>query len=77
MKIDLCKSHAYLPLLQLDLVTEWSSNPVMISVETTDYPIQNIPFPAITICRKDNNPNRMQFTAKVLDFVQFPCFDDQ
>jgi len=48
----------------------------VISVETTDYPIENILFPAVTICRKDNDPNRMQFAAKVLDFVKFPCFDD-
>ena len=31
--------------------TDWTSNPVLISVETTDYPVEDIPFPAITICR--------------------------
>ena len=58
------------------LISEWSKNPVMIVVDTTDYPVEKIPFPAITICRKDNNPNRIEFISKVLNHIKFPCFDD-
>ena len=28
-------------------------------------------------CRKDAEPNRMGFAAKVLDHVKFPCYDDE
>ena len=63
------------PSLQNIFSTEWNLNPVLITVETTDYPVEKIPFPAVTICRKDNNPNRIHLTASILDYVKFPCYE--
>ena len=52
-------------------------NPVMIYVDTTDYPVEKIPFPTVTVCQKDNDPNKVQMLAKILNHVKFPCFDDE
>ena len=29
---------------------KWEASPVYVSVDTTSYPIYNIPFPAVSIC---------------------------
>ena len=55
---------------------DWIENPVLISVETTDYPVEKIPFPTVTVCQKDNDPNKMQFIEKILNHVRYPCYDD-
>jgi hypothetical protein len=55
---------------------EWISNPISIVIENPDYPVENIPFPTVTVCREENKPNFFEFIAKILDYVSFPCFDD-
>jgi hypothetical protein len=55
-------------------LTDWYSNPVTIGIQTTDYPVENIPFPTLTLCRKDNSPNRMQLGARILDHLRFPVY---
>lgn len=57
-------------------ILEWNTNPILISVETTDYPIENINFPSITVCREDNEQNCFEFVSKIMDHIQFPCFDE-
>ena len=52
-------------------------NPVMIYVDTTDYPVEKIPFPTVTVCQKDNDPNKVQMISKILNHVKFPCYDDE
>ena len=59
---------------QRDTFLDLSSNPVLISIESTDYPVDNLPFPAVTICRKDADPNRFFLIARMLDLIKFPCF---
>jgi hypothetical protein len=49
---------------------------VLITVERTDYPVEKILHPTVTVCREDNDPNRFELTAKLLDTVKFPCFDN-
>lgn len=56
--------------------TDWIKNPTMIIVETTDYPIEKIPFPTVTVCQKDNDPNKLLFVEKFLNHVRFPCYED-
>lgn len=34
----------------MGLWDKWETSPVYVSVETTSYPVVNIPFPAVTIC---------------------------
>ena len=58
------------------LIAEWNTNPILITVETTDYPIENISFPTVTICREFNEQNCFEFVSKIFDFVDFPCFDE-
>ena len=50
---------------------------MVIYVDTTDYPVEKIPFPTVTVCQKDNDPNKVQMLAKILNHVKFPCFDDE
>ena len=57
-------------------LSEWNANPILISVETTDFPIENITFPSVTICREDNDQNCFEFVSKIFDFAEFPCFDE-
>ena len=37
-------------LFLLTMNANWESDPVVTTIETTYYPIQNISFPAITVC---------------------------
>jgi hypothetical protein len=64
-------------ILYSNLLLDWMDNPVMIYVETTDYPVEKIPFPTVTVCQKDNDPNNFQMMAKILNHVKFPCYDDE
>jgi hypothetical protein len=45
-------------------------------VETTDYPVEKISFPSVTVCWEDNDPNCFEFITKIFDFADFPCFDN-
>jgi hypothetical protein len=47
----------------------------LITVETTDYPVEKILFPTVTVCREDNEVKTFEFAAKMLDYVKFPCFE--
>ena len=58
------------------LSTEWNGNPVLISVETTDYPVEKILFPTVTTCREENEPNCFYFFSKLFDYLPFPFFDE-
>ena len=60
--------------ISLDLYSDWDSNPVLITIETTDYPVEKIPFPTLTICREDSSPNRMQLVAKLFKQINFPQY---
>ena len=57
--------------------SDWNSNPVLTTLETSDYPVENLTFPSVTICREDNEPNCLEFAAKILDHVPFPCFENR
>ena len=50
---------------------------MVITVETIDYPVENIPFPAITICPEKNEPNCFEIITKIFDFVEFPIFPEK
>lgn len=55
---------------------EWSANPVVIITENLNYPIDKIPFPTITFCDMDNQPNLYGLAAKIMNNVDYLCFDD-
>jgi hypothetical protein len=46
LTISLC----FCLLFLLTMNADWDSNPVVTTIDTTYYPIQNISFPAITVC---------------------------
>ena len=57
--------------------SEWQTNPYLITLETTDYPVENIPFPAVTICPEKNEPGCFEIVTKIFDFVEFPIFQEK
>jgi len=59
------------------LTSEWQTNPVLITVETTDFSVENVPFPTVTICPERSDPNCFEFLAKIYDYVQFPIFEKE
>ena len=65
-----------LSYFQFKYVLEWNANPILISVETTEFPVENISFPTVTVCREDNEPNCFEFLTKMADYIKFPCFDN-
>jgi hypothetical protein len=58
-------------------IAEWQTNPVLITLETMDYPVKNIPFPTVTICPEYNQPSCFEILAKILDYVEFPIFQEK
>ena len=57
-------------------ILEWTNNPAVILVETTDYPVDLIPFPSVTVCQEDNSLNPWNFLEKLLNFIKYPCYED-
>ena len=57
-------------------ILEWTNNPAVILVETTDYPAHLIPFPSVTVCKEDNSLNPWNFLEKLLNFIKYPCYED-
>ena len=43
------------------IFTKWQSTPVLTSISTTNYPLTEIPFPAVTIC-----PNPKGMKGKII-----------
>ena len=39
-------------------------------LETLTYPIEELPFPTVTVCPRDSNPDRWGPTIKLFDFVK-------
>jgi hypothetical protein len=56
---------------------DWAANPVLITIDRTDYPVENLPFPTVTVWPEDNESNCFEFVTKIFDFFKFPCFDDE
>jgi len=66
-----------LVILGLCSVAEWQTNPVLITLQTTDLPIENVPFPTVTICPEKNEPSCFEIIAKIFDYVEFPIFENK
>lgn len=58
------------------LLLEWSTNPVIVTLDSLNYPTDNIPFPTITICDKENQPSMYAIVAKIMNHVDYICFED-
>lgn len=53
---------------------EWSGHPVQTTIETTAHPIQNIPFPSVTICEgQDMAPRKFGFVEKFMNRLLYEC----
>jgi hypothetical protein len=53
---------------------DWQENPVQTVIETTNYPVQNVPFPTVTVCPGEaNRPLRFGFTEAFFNFIRYRC----
>jgi hypothetical protein len=57
---------------------DWQENPVLTTIDSTFYPGESIPFPAVTICSEDpgvNNAERWGLVAEILNSLIFQCYE--
>ena len=59
-------------LIIRDVWQEWLDNPVLTTIESVSYPVQNLDFPTVTICG-DSRLDHGAFEANVLDTFAFKC----
>ena len=55
----------------------WYNSPIVTVLETLTYPIEELPFPTVTICQRDSNPDRWGPTIKLFDFLDRRCGSDR
>ena len=55
----------------------WYYSPIVTVLETLTYPIEELPFPTVTVCPRDSNPDRWGPTIKLFDFVNRKCGSDR
>ena len=55
----------------------WYNNPIVTTLETLTYPIEELPFPTVTVCPRDSNPDRWGPTIKLFDFINRRCGSDR
>ena len=54
-------------------VTAWAKEPIITVVDTLSHSIDNVSFPAITICPRSFNSDRWGATIKTLDYMKRRC----
>ena len=55
----------------------WYYSPIVTVLETLTYPIEELPFPTVTVCPRDSNPDRWGPTIKLFDFINRRCGSDR
>ena len=55
----------------------WYDSPIVTVLETLTYPIEELPFPTVTVCPKDSNPDRWGPTIKLFDHLNRRCGSDR
>ena len=53
--------------------TVWIESPTITVVETLSHPINEVPFPAVTLCPRNFNSDRWGPTIKIFDYLQKFC----
>ena len=51
----------------------FQNDPLYTVIDTISYPVQNKPFPSVTVCPPGRD--RWAFVEKVLNYVKFQCYD--
>ena len=55
----------------------WYDSPIVTVLETLTYPIEELPFPTVTVCPRDSNPDRWGPTIKLFDYLNRRCGSDR
>ena len=45
-------------------------------METTDFPVEDIIFPTVTICHEEKGSSCFEIVTKIFDHVEFPIFQE-
>lgn len=59
---------------------DWKANPVITTIDSTFFPVEEIPFPAIAVCSENENINdaeRWGMVMAILDSLDFSCYEDE
>ena len=51
----------------------WTTKPTITDIESMTGPIESLPFPAVTLCPKNPNPDRWGPIIKMFDYMQQRC----
>ena len=60
-------------MFSLVFLAVWIDSPSVTVVETLAHPIDEVSFPAVTICPQNFNSDRWGTTIKILDYFQWKC----
>ena len=57
-----------------DGFVDWHENPILVSVESFDYPLSEIRFPTVTFCPDEKNvPDNWAFSEIALNMLNLEC----
>ena len=51
----------------------WNERPTIVISESTNYPIEKVIFPTVTLCPIDSNPDRWGPAIKMFDYLEQRC----
>ena len=53
---------------------DWTSEPVITTMDSIAAPIHDIQFPTVTVCEDGNkNPDRLALLERIFNYVKFQC----
>ena len=55
------------------VIAVWLENPGINIVASTTFPIEQVQFPTVTLCQKNNNPDRWGSAIKIFDYLDRSC----
>ena len=60
----------------LYLIAAWHDDFTVSVEETMIYPIEKVPFPTVTLCPQNTNPERWGSVIKIFDHMQRKCSEN-
>ncbi len=61
-----------------NMIQDWDENPTITTLDSIAAPIQNIPFPTVTVCPDDSTlPDNWALPELILNAIPFECYGDK
>ena len=68
-----CPNKQAKDIYEILFVSEWIENPTATSIESVTSPIEDLPFPTVTICPTYPNPDRWGPVIRIFDYMKRRC----